>query len=258
VRAEVLTGAEYEKAIEEESGVGKKQSVQRKRLPPAKDSEYRDKSIDEESFTDNTKELKKCEWILAQLNNHRLADKFNKAIILGYTQTIKNPISLSTLEQGLRENTYSTLAEFIEDARKIWDNVITNAKPGTELHQEATAIANYFEGLVNQLVSAQPKNHRKNFPKQKCKEYVVKPMTNQEKALLKNKIMLLPQEKLKGIIKIIKSTVDTSRSSETLEFDIDQLPIEVIRALNDYVKANLPEQKRNSRKKLGVSIRLNI
>jgi len=250
-----LTGAEYEKAIEEESGADKKQSVRKKKLTPAKDSEYYNDPIEEECLTENTEEYKKCEWILGELNKHPSANKFyNLGTASDHGQITGNQIDLNILGQRLKANAYSTFTEFINDAKNIWANIMSVAEPGTELYNASIEIANYFEGLVSHLASIQTKNSPKNISRRRSREYIEKPLTSQEKAALKNNIMLLPQDKLQGIIEIVRPVVGSLKGLQTLEFDIDKLPVEITRALDKYVKSHFPEQKKNLKKKCGVSI----
>jgi hypothetical protein len=76
-----------------------------------------------------------------------------------------------------------------------------------------------------------------------------KPMTTQEKGLLKQNIMKLTQDKLQGVVQIIKSSIDASKNKDTLEFDIDTLPVRVCRELDIFVRKNMVTSQKSAKKK---------
>ena len=74
-------------------------------------------------------------------------------------------------------------------------------------------------------------------------------MSIQEKSQLKQNIMKLSQDKIPGVIRIIKDTIDLSNSQENLEFDIDGLPPRKCRELEQYVRRNMGNSKKSNKKK---------
>ena len=63
-----------------------------------------------------------------------------------------------------------------------------------------------------------------------------KPMTITEKNILGNKIRMLSQEQMKGIINILSDQCSIDNNSKFFEFDIDTLSTKKLRDLEKYVK----------------------
>lgn len=252
----------------EEDGVVKRHSTRGKRSAPDKNPEskedikYREKAIDKKSSKGTTEAYAKCEEILMQLNRHPLASHFFALNnIPGYNNAMGDLMDLNQLSKRLKDNVYITTREFVDDARRIWHNMLSLTQQGSEIYNASMKMRSYFENLIVGLdnlplieYSQEVKNPSKNASKgsgrvgTQNKKINERPMSSNEKALLKQNIMRLPQDKLQGIINIIQSSVETSRNSETLEFDIDRLPVKVTRKLEEYVKSQLPSQKRIPRK----------
>lgn len=219
--------------------------------------------MDNKSFKKGADGYARCEQVLATLNKHRFAPQFSKlSSIPGFANAVTNPINLSTLGQKVRARAYTTTGEFIADGRRIWQDVIRLSQPNSALYNASIEMSKCFEGLISDMGNVQlggeaageAKGGRKGAVKAGAgkvaqrKTTAERPMSNSEKAFLKTNIMRLPHEKLQGIIEIIQSSVDTSKSTDTLEFDIDKLPVGVARALDNYVKENLPELRKASKK----------
>lgn len=203
--------------------------------------------------------------MLLSLKKHHLAPQFvNQAAMPSYPGAVSNPVDLNILEQRLKAGTYTDSGQFIADGRKIWENTLNISKDGTDLYNAGVEMSDLFENLIRNLGvvplavenvvesksrkgatksgvarSGNSGNNRKAVPE--------RPMSSQEKALLRHNIMRLSQDKLQGVIQIIQSSVDTSKSRDTLEFDIDKLPTHVSRELDQYVRMNLPDTKRPPR-----------
>jgi hypothetical protein len=249
---------EYEKVIEEEGN--RRHATRGRKHAPEKVSEHKERVTEARSFKDKTEGYTKCEQVLAALNNNRYAANFYDLIkVAGYTNAIKDPVDLKILRERLEGGVYTTTGKFVNDGRKIWDDMISVFQPGSDQYKMSTEMKKYFEQLVRGMpnmplfVEQVPveKPPSKNIPKTgigQRKKISEKPMSNNEKALLKRSIMQLPQEKLQGIIEIISNSVDTSKNNETLEFDIDKLPVGVARKLEEYVKEHLPNAKKTSKR----------
>eukprot|EP00826_Nyctotherus_ovalis_P021652 TRINITY_DN1702_c0_g2_i1.p1 TRINITY_DN1702_c0_g2~~TRINITY_DN1702_c0_g2_i1.p1 ORF type:complete len:212 (+),score=70.82 TRINITY_DN1702_c0_g2_i1:603-1238(+) len=177
------------------------------------------------------------------ISSHPLAPHFsNLAAIPDYARAIPNLVDLTVLGQRLRAGAYATSGAFVADGRRIWGDIIRVVQPGTELYSMCAQMGNYFEKLVNGLG---------NVPLEECVERKSGgsrkgPLTSQEKFLLKQNIMLLPENKLQGVVEIVQSSVGASKNTETLEFDIDKLSASVARALDEYVKQSLPKTRKAS------------
>lgn len=266
-KAAVQIRTEPENPIEDD-GMAKRHSTRGRRPAPDKSSEskedikYKEKSVDKKSSKGTTEAYTRCEQILMQLNEHPLAGRFLAlSNIPGYSNATGDLMDLNKLGKKLQDNVYTTTKEFVDDARRIWQNILNLAEPGSEIYNASMNMKNYFEKLIEGLdnvplieYNQEVKNPNKNVSKgsgrigSQNKKISERPMSTNEKALLKRNIMKLPQDRLQGIIEIIQSSIATPRSSETLEFDIDKLPVKVARRLEDYVKIQLPSQKKSSRK----------
>ena len=146
---------------------------------------------------------------------------------------------LTSLGQRLRLGCYINVTQFLTDGRKIWDKAKTINKPGTRPYAAATEMGNYFEelskGLTQHSGVPKPSKPKQDIKRPVPKEKSIIPMTINEKTLLKQNIMQLPRDKMAGLVTIIQSAVDTTKSKESLEFDIDKLPVKLCRELEQYV-----------------------
>jgi hypothetical protein len=183
-------------------------------------------------------------------------------------------MDLSTVEKKLRGGAYASTNNFVQDVRKIWNNAWGYNQPGSNIYIATTEISNFFEKMVPDLgdvplttsASQEIQELRKQVSKvsgvikkmagavpskstPSNKNLMNRPMSIQEKAVLKSNIMSLPQEKLPGIIEIIRNSVDLSQNRDTLEFDIDALPTHCCRELEQYVKKNIQTKAKPKKKK---------
>lgn len=227
---------------------------------------------------------KKCERIISQLKKHQYADKFMNVI---HNIPGKEPTDLNTVEKKLKGGLYQSSYHFALDVRKIWTNSWEINPSGSEIHEQTNDISNFFEKIIKEVGDVQLVPEE-NSEIQQLKKQVnkvtgqlrkiagssnaapsksfstgtprgggEKPMSLQEKSILKQSIMKLPQDKLPGVIQIIRDTIDLSKSQDVLEFDIDELPTRKCRELELYVKKNIGNtQKSNKKKKLSVKVLL--
>ncbi len=229
-----------------------------------------------------TEGYKKCERILAQLKKHPCAGQFMVAPTLApeFKDRVKEPMDLTIVERKLKGGVYPSSYHFALDIRKIWNNSWAVYPPSTELYNYTTEISNYFEKLMKEIgdvpivpeESVQLQELKKKMSKvegtlrrfesgaavaavrpptgtHKAPSAMDKPMTAQEKALLRQNIMKLPQEKLQGVIAIIRDSIDMEKNKEVLEFDIDALPTRKCRELDLYVKKSIPSAQKAGKKK---------
>jgi hypothetical protein len=232
-------------------------------------------------YTPSIESFKKCEKILAELKKHQYGTTFLFPVdVEGYAQIIKEPMDLSTVEKKLKSGAYASTKDFIHDVRLIWNNAWSYNQPGSNIFIATTEISNFFEKLITDLgeapLSASAINEILELKKQVSKvtgaikkmagtshskatpshkNLTNKPISLQEKAALKSNIMKLPQDKIGGIVDIIKNSVDVSQNTETLEFDIDSLPPQCCRELEAYVKKVLqigqkPKKKPTNKQKI--------
>lgn len=212
---------------------------------------------------------KKCEKILNELKKHPCAEPFLIARNdEEYIKIVKEPMDLATVNKKLKSSQYTTSGQFAKDIKKIWDNSFAINQNGTDAFVATNEISKYFENLfkeVGDVSFEQNENMEVQEPKKAAtrvpyitkktmgnvqpKSQLEKPMTIQEKAMLKMNIMKLPPDKLAGIIDIIRDVVDMTQHRETLEFDIDTLPTRNCRELEQYVKKNIPSSVKSGKVK---------
>lgn len=139
-------------------------------------------------------------------------------------------MDLSTVENNIVSNQYTSIQQFINDVKRIWDNAYTFNAPQTPVYELATTMENFFhrvlreEGLPvpassvsnshnlaqsDRLVIEKPVIHRAEPPKKKqapSNTLSETPMTMQEKrllgticAILGQRIKKLPHEHLRGV-----------------------------------------------------------
>lgn len=157
--------------------------------------------------------------------------------------SISAPIDLNVISKRLAQGYYLNVPSFAADVRKIWENSWNASKPGTDLYMATTAMSDVFENLINEVNNRQAQKQNIKRPKisnpksVSSKNSTAKPMTMQEKSILRQNIMKLSQSKMQGLVEIIQQVVDTKKSKESLEFDLDKLPVEICRKLEAYVNS---------------------
>lgn len=209
-----------------------------------------------EAVRANEEELEvreKCGEMIRMLKAHPLIGPFmGLSAFPNYAQAAPDPLDLSVVEKRLNSGNYTTLDQFVEDVRKIWANVQSFIRPNIDIHAANMSLSAYFEDLLAKMTasSEQPtKSSRsaKATKGSKRKSALERPLSGKEKMKLKQNVMLLPQDRLQGVIMILQSAVDMSKSVETLEFDIDKLPVRVARELDQYVKDNIQSSRKGKK-----------
>jgi hypothetical protein len=182
-----------------------------------------------------------------------------------YNKKIKDPMDLSIVEKKLKSGDYISVIQFAEDIRKIWLNSWMSNYPGSSSYIATTEIGNFFENLLKEISEAsfnpneiqepkkqiykEPNRTKKNAGVTQQKNSMEKPMTIQEKAMLKINIMKLAPDKIQGILDIVKDIVEMNQPGGTLEFDIEVLPPLYCRKLEQYVKKNVPNSLKSGKPK---------
>jgi hypothetical protein len=217
---------------------------------------------------------RKCERLLAQLKKHQYVSRF-----LNQSETLpgKEIVDLNNVEKKLKSGQYPSSYLFALDVRKIWSNSWESNDHASPIYAQTTEISNYFEKLMKEVgdmqIIAEESSEIQQLKKQmnkvtgalrkitgnagpsQSKGYSGgtprggdRGMTIQEKSILKQSIMKLPQDKLTGVIEIIRGAVDINQAQGSLEFDIDDLPPKKCKELEIYVKKNIIPQKSNKKK----------
>lgn len=260
----------------------KRQSAREKKPVNIQDLGYVDKEQLRKGNLVNSEGYKKCERVLNLLKKHELGSQFMVAPthIPEYAAKIKEPMDLLRVEKKLKSGLYPSSFHFALDIRKIWNNSWSFNQDGTELYKLTFEISSYFEELMKEVGeiqfvtegSQEIQHLKKRIDKVQNtlkridstggisgstkgiqRDAMDRPMTTQEKTLLKQQIMGLTQDKLSGMIKIIQDSIDMTNNSQTLEFDIDSLPPRVCRELELYVSRFSTTAKTTKKKPLPKS-----
>ena len=200
----------------------------------------------------------------AKLKKHNLADMF----MISESNDIP---CLNEVEKKIKLCQYNSIHIFALDVRKIWKYYFSKASTNPNLYQNTFEISQYFEEIFNEAEETQIEtqsleqinnklkklesqiqmNEKKQMPVSNLylgntKSNVStskspipiaeKPMTITEKNILGNKIRMLSQEQMKGIINILSDQCSIDNNSKFFEFDIDTLTTKKLRDLEKYVK----------------------
>jgi len=209
-----------------------------------------------------------------------------------YLVIIKEPMDLSTVERNLRNDRYGSPNQFGADVRKIWKNAQIYNAEGSDIYKMATELSNYFEKLfkdVEQIITLPPPSQlqvRVKEPydidkhvKKVCKQinglhhkggkftsidfYAMKfsivkdqPMSSEEKKSLYRNVHNLPPAYLKGVWDIINDEVPPEKKNkEVLEFDLDQLSVEIARKLERFVNYHTAQIKKSTSRRAKLAKR---
>eukprot|EP01017_Pseudomicrothorax_dubius_P043535 TRINITY_DN726_c0_g1_i6.p1 TRINITY_DN726_c0_g1~~TRINITY_DN726_c0_g1_i6.p1 ORF type:complete len:352 (-),score=83.61 TRINITY_DN726_c0_g1_i6:162-1217(-) len=232
--------------------------------------------------------LRKCFKILQQLRKHPNATPFLEPVdaealgIPEYYSIITEPMDLSTVEAKLRNNDYTSPAQFAVDVRKIWNNSFRFNAKGSEIYLMTSDMSSYFEKLFREVETSFPGTDsyqvqvlqrqldklQREFKELNNTKTGTKPvgisggkrtksdagldreMTSQEKKVLGQHIRSLPPDYLKGVWEIVSEGLPhNQQNKEEIEFDIDTLPTRKVRELERYVKNKLAQLNKANGKK---------
>ncbi|CAO3590351.1 unnamed protein product [Absidia cylindrospora] len=86
--------------------------------------------------------------LVSELQSHASSWPFNEPVnadeVVDYYEVITEPMDLTTLEQNVEGDMYSTMEEFVTDVQKIFDNCRTYNAEGTSYSRCATRLERYF------------------------------------------------------------------------------------------------------------------
>jgi hypothetical protein len=168
-----------------------------------------------------------------------------------YTEIVKEPMDLSTVENNLRTNQYISPTQFHADVSKIITNSYTfnssdihftkataefeayyrkiTAEPGSDFNRS------YSQHDLPQEYSKTTALEMKKSKKQIEPDYSAPVITMAEKKELGLNIKKLPKEDMKGILDIVKEGTGKIIG----EFDLKELDPSIIRKLQNYVKEKM-------------------
>lgn len=257
-------------------------STREKHPPSMDDLGYTNKEQLKRAGKGAIEAFKKCEKVIALLKKHPHSGIFLYPVTFpGYTDIIKEPMDISTVEKKLKSELYTSTAMFAADVRKIWNNAWTYNQPGSDIYIATTDISNYFEELMRDVKETQfapGANEEKiqqlkkevnkanetlrkitssgagNLPLQRTssttyRKSVDRPMTPKEMANLARNIQKLNSESPAEILRILTTILDLPKTKNTVEFDLQKLPTRKCRKLDQSVKQALAANEKSKSKK---------
>ena len=206
----------------------------------------------------STKISKKTESLKNIFNEFKKCENFEK-----FSQFNK-------IEKRLRLNSYKNLQEMASDIRKVFDNIFLTFSGNPAQYNEAFRLSNYFEEIYrdheDKLFTKKSKNilelkKKMNRLRKEIRETGYAPnnklkinindynlLNDREKKISKkykldlvNNIKSLNSEQIKGIIHIIRDSLNFDEKS--LEFDVNKLPQDKLKELDRYVKKCLKSKQ---------------
>ena len=214
---------------------------------------------------------KRCDKVIQKLKKHPFSEK--------YFQPSTEIPNLADVERKVKLYQYSTIHLFAVDVRNVWKYYYANASSNPDLYQKTVEMTQFFEeifaeieeipfetpylenlnkkiksiedhlqmrGIKNNpsttnLFPGSNKGNKAPIPLQE------KPMTIIEKKALGDKIRMLSQDQMKGIINILSDQCSIENNSRYFEFNIDTLPTKKLRDLEKYVKKCLKNTSNSSK-----------
>ena len=174
----------------------------------------------------------KCEYYIKKLVNHHLSTAF-------YIRKSTSDPSLIQIEKNVTVGKYKSLSELDADIKKFFLFYFDNYSNNKELYSKASALSDYalsiLKSIEPHLASQSVKTHK--MPLLNVKND--KPMTTEEKKDLGDNIKKLDKIQLKGIVELLKESINHDNNSKYFMFDIDQLTVRKCRELEAYVRGCL-------------------
>lgn len=189
------------------------------------------KRQNEQNLTFSTPQSK-CEFYIKKIVSHHLSNTF-------YIRKSPSDPSLIQIEKNVTVGKYKSLAELDADIKNFFLFYFDNYANNKELYSKASALNDY---AVTILKSIEPHLASQNVKSHKMPIVAVKndkPMTTEEKKDLGDNIKKLDKIQLKGIVELLKESINHDNNSKYFMFDIEQLPVRKCRELEMYVRGCL-------------------
>lgn len=188
-----------------------------------------------------------------------------------YNASKSDKLSLSKIDKNIRDYKYQNSYEFIMDLRKLWNECLETYNEQPIIENKVFEMCKITEEIYKELESynieqkeLEEMNKKVDYLEKRLREIrgnqatlgpgLIFKKTNSEKVLssaekieLKNNLRFLTIDQKRGLVDILKDSVDTSKNKNTLEFDIGKLSNKKLRELDKYVKEciKLNEIKKN-------------
>lgn len=174
----------------------------------------------------------KCEYYIKKIVNHNIATAF-------YIRSSSSDPSLIQIEKNVTVGKYKSLSELDADIKKFFLYYFENYSKNKEVYSKASALSDYALSVLKtidpHLASQSAKSHKMPLINVKNE----KPMTTEEKKDLGDNIKKLDKMQLKGIVELLKESINHDNNSKYFMFDIEQLTVRKCRELEAYVRGCL-------------------
>ena len=255
--------------------------VKRKLINPDKNLEKYNNSPKENLSNNNTKKIKKIVTKENISNNNKNNNSESYKIMMKcnsgldklksnpksnffYFPKIPDSPSLSGIEKKIKNFEYKTVNEFCEDLRKLWNFQFKNYAKEPNIYQNICKLSllsdQICKELSNENVTENKSEEISNIKKrtEKIKKDLdeikgnnlnensnkMNRMDNMDKINhLASLIRGLDKQQLKGIIPILSDN-NENNNSKMFEFDLEQLPIDKFKKLEEYVKSCIANDKK--------------
>ena len=192
--------------------------------------------------------MMKCYLCFNKIKSNQISNFF-------YQAKFPNAPCLSMIEKKINNFEYKNVNDFCDDLRKLWNHQFKNYAKEPNIYQNICKMSLLSEQICKELnnekINENQKEEISNIKKRKDKikkdlnEIKVNNQTNEvhNKIIKKNLeeinnlcqlIKSLTKEQLKGIIPIISDKNDNHKSQK-IEFDLEQLPNDKYKKLEQYV-----------------------
>ncbi len=192
--------------------------------------------------------------------------KSNQRSNFFYLSKFPDAPSLSNIEKKIKNCEYKTINDFCTDLRKLWNFQFKNYAKDPNIYQNICKMSLYSDQICKELLNEkviENKNEdisnikkrtekiKKDLDEIKGNSHTdnnnnIKDVVNNLNQInrLAKLIKELDKQQLKGIIPIL-SDKNELKNSKTFEFDLDQLPKEKFKKLEEYVFNCINKNKKN-------------
>jgi len=177
--------------------------------------------------------FRKVHALLQKLKAHPSIGPFLQPVdrnkVPDYYDIIHCPIDLSVVEKRLQAEEYASSKEFAADIRKMWSNSFLYNQRGTDIYIATIDLSAYFENLIKGNEDVVLRAHPKAPAPRQEQEY-----SEAKRRLLGSRIKMLQPKYFKGVYDIVKNSTGAGEKGDEFEFDIELLPSDICRRLEDY------------------------
>ena len=234
-----------------------------------KKEEEKELTININNNSEQYKVMKKCSSGFNKIKSNPNSTFF-------YTSKFPDSPSLSIIEKKIKNLEYITVNDFCDDLRKMWNFQFKHYAKEPNIYQNICKMSLLSEQVCKELLNEHLNNNNKNEELSNIKKRTekikkemneIKENKNQSVNLNKKKnleeinhlgqlIRTLNKSQLKGIIPIL-SDKNESNNSKIFEFDLEQLPFDKFKKLEEYVLNCINKNKNPSKSTNGINKEIN-